>query len=69
LDENKRPKQRAKQGQGRLVVAKRLDCGRFTAAFGARRNGCWFVRFRPPESAAQADAFQTLRDFWSGQSF
>jgi len=46
------------------VVAKRLDCGDFSPAVGARRDAWWFVGFRPPESAAQADAVQTLRDFW-----
>ena len=45
------------------MVAKRLECGRFTAAFCTRRDGWWFVKFCEPESAAQAGAVQTLREF------
>src|SRR5450432_4415758 len=44
------------------LVAKRLECGRFTAGF-ARRDGWWFVKFCALESAAQAGAVQTLREF------
>jgi hypothetical protein len=56
-------------GRTSSVVAKRLDCGRFTAALGACRAVESSCGFRPPESAAKADAAQTLRDDGGGRSF
>jgi hypothetical protein len=43
--------------------AKRLDCGVFSTAFGTHANHLSFHRPRPHESAAEAGAVQTLRDF------
>jgi hypothetical protein len=49
--------------------AKRLDCARFIAAFGTHNTHPFFQGSRPRESAAEAGAVQTLRDFASHCSF
>jgi len=54
--------------------AERLDCGRFSAAFARTKISRFFQTLRPPESAAEAGAVKTLRDFGrcqkrAGQNF
>jgi hypothetical protein len=43
--------------------AKRLDCVRFIAALGTHEHLSFCQGARPRESAAEAGAVQTLRDF------